>query len=151
MTLVLQLIGWKVQEVGGSSAKMLDLYLCAHHDLSLCCSHTIQSSLLWGISCKQNIYVPWSTSELRVRLAPWNRFKPSGKIFLLTVPRRYLFCGSLMLFLSCVCFAFTRVGSLMPCGHLLGKGWPLDSRLCCLILSLLFSHWYMYLAFVCVV
>ena len=23
----------------------------------------------------------WSTSELRVRLAPWNRFKPSSKIF----------------------------------------------------------------------
>ena len=28
-----------------------------------------------------NIYVSWSTSELRVRLAPLNRFKPSGKIF----------------------------------------------------------------------
>ena len=29
-----------------------------------------------------------------------NRFKPSGKIFLLTVQRRCFFCGSLMLFLS---------------------------------------------------
>ena len=28
-----------------------------------------------------NIYVSWSTSELRVRLAPLNRFKPSSKIF----------------------------------------------------------------------
>ena len=28
-----------------------------------------------GLSCKPNIYVSWSTSELRVRLAPWNRFK----------------------------------------------------------------------------
>ena len=28
-----------------------------------------------------NIYVSWSTSELRVRLAPWNWFKPSSKIF----------------------------------------------------------------------
>ena len=29
----------------------------------------------------QIIYVSWSTSEQRVRLAPWNRFKPSIKIF----------------------------------------------------------------------
>ena len=30
----------------------------------------------------------------------------------------------------------------MPCGHLLGKGLPLGSRLWCLTLSLLLSHWY---------
>ena len=30
-------------------------------------------------------------------LAPRNRFKPSSKIFLLTVPRRYFFCGSFVL------------------------------------------------------
>ena len=34
-----------------------------------------------GLSCKPNIYVSWSTSELRVRLAPLNWFKPSSKIF----------------------------------------------------------------------
>ena len=34
-----------------------------------------------GLSCKPNIYVSWSTSELRVRLAPFNRFKPSSKLF----------------------------------------------------------------------
>ena len=49
-------------------------------------------------------------------------FKPFSKIFLLTVPRRYFFCGSLMLFLSCVCYAFVRACLLLPCGHLLGKG-----------------------------
>ena len=27
-----------------------------------------------------------------------------------------------MLFLSCFCYAFVHVFSLMPCGHLLGKG-----------------------------
>ena len=27
------------------------------------------------------------------------------------------------------CYAFVRVCLLMPCGHLLGKRWPLDSRL----------------------
>ena len=37
---------------------------------------------------------------------------------------------------------FVRVCSLMPCGHLLGKGWPLGSRLWCLIMRLLVSHWY---------
>ena len=37
--------------------------------------------LFRGLSCQPNIYVSWSTSELIVRLAPWNRFKPSSKIF----------------------------------------------------------------------
>ena len=31
--------------------------------------------------------------------APFNRFKPSSKIFLLTVPKRCFFCRSFMLFL----------------------------------------------------
>ena len=31
---------------------------------------------------------------------------------------------------------------LMPCGHLLGKGWPLGSHLWCLIVTLSLSHWY---------
>ena len=42
----------------------------------------------------------WTKGEVG---APLNRFKPSSKIFLLTVPRRRFFCGSFMLFLSC-CF-----------------------------------------------
>ena len=50
-------------------------------------------------------YWIWSTSELRVRLAPWNRFKPSSKTFLLTVPKRYFFYGSFACFKSCVCHA----------------------------------------------
>ena len=66
----------------------------------------------------------------------WNRFKPSSKICLLTVPRPCLFCGSLF------CYAFMPVCLLMPCGHLLGKGWPLGSRLWCLIVTLSLSHWY---------
>ena len=36
-------------------------------------------------------------------------FKHSSKIFLLTVPRRYFFCGSFVLFMSCVCHAFASV------------------------------------------
>ena len=30
---------------------------------------------------------------------------------------------------------------LMPCGHLLGKGWQFGSRLWCLIVTLSLSHW----------
>ena len=32
--------------------------------------------------------------------------KSSSKIFLLIVPRGYFFCGSFVLFMSCVCHAF---------------------------------------------
>ena len=47
-----------------------------------------------------------------------------------------------MFFLSCVCYAFVRVCLYVPCGHLLGKGWPLGSRLWCPTVSLSLSHWY---------
>ena len=79
----------------------------------------------------------WTKGEVG---GPLNRFKPSSKIFLLTVPRRCFFCGSFMLFLSC--YAFKHICLLMPSGRLLGKGWPLDSRLWCLIVTLSLSHWY---------
>ena len=39
-------------------------------------------------------------------------------------------------------FAFVCVCLYMPCGHLLGKGWPPGSRLWCLTVSLSLSHWY---------
>ena len=49
----------------------------------------------------------WTKGEVGASL---NRFKPSSKIFLLTVPRRCFFCGSFMLFLSCfVRFSCTSV------------------------------------------
>ena len=48
----------------------------------------------------------------------------------------------LLCFLSFVCYAFVYVCLFVPCGHLLGKGWPLGSRLCCLPVSLSLSHWY---------
>ena len=47
-----------------------------------------------------------------------------------------------MFFLSCVCYAFVCVCLYVLCGHLLGKGWPLGSRLWCLTVSLSLSHWY---------
>ena len=86
------------------------------------------------------------TKHLWVLIHIWTKgevgaVKPS-KIFLLTFPRRHFFCWSFMLFLSCVCYAFVRICLLMPCGHLLEQDWLLGSRLWCLLLSLLLSHWY---------
>ena len=45
------------------------------------------------------------------------------------------------IFLSCFCCAFVRVCLLMPCGPLLGKGWPLVSRVWCLIVKVSLSNW----------
>ena len=45
-------------------------------------------------------------------------------------------------FLSFVCYAFQCVCLYVPCGHLLGKGWALSSRLWCLTASLSLSRWY---------
>ena len=49
-----------------------------------------------------------------------------------------------IIFVSSVlfCYAFMYVCLLMPCGRLLGKGWPLVSRLGCLIVTLSLSHLY---------
>ena len=47
-----------------------------------------------------------------------------------------------MFLMSCVCYAFVRVCVYVPCGHLLGKGRPLGSRLWCLAVTLSLSHWY---------
>ena len=47
-----------------------------------------------------------------------------------------------MFFLSSVCYAIVRVCLFVPCGHLLGKGLPLGSRLWCLTVSLSLSLWY---------
>ena len=57
-----------------------------------------------------------SKSEGRAfcKLLKWNWFKPSNKILLLTVPIRYFFGGSFVLFLYCVCHAFASA----HCCHL---------------------------------
>ena len=44
--------------------------------------------------------------------------------------------------LSCVCYAFVCVCLFVPCGHLLGQGCPLGSRLWRLTVSLSLFHWY---------
>ena len=37
---------------------------------------------------------------------------------------------------------YASVCLCVPCGHLLGNGRPLGSRLWCLTVNLLLSHWY---------
>ena len=75
----------------------------------------------------------WSTSELRVRLAPLNRFKPSSKIFYWPFQGGTSFVD-LLCFCSVLCLlCCVRVCLYVLCGHLLGKGWPLGSRLWCLL------------------
>ena len=44
--------------------------------------------------------------------------------------------------LSCVCYVFVHVCLYVLCGHLLGKSWPLGSRLWRLTVSLSLSHWF---------
>ena len=93
--------------------------------------------------------VSWSTSELRVRLAPWNWFKPSSKIFYWPFQ-----CGTSFVDLLCFCsvlclLCIVRVCLYVLCGHLLGKGWPLGSRLWCLLwvchfpIGILGQVWYL--------
>ena len=91
----------------------------------------------------------WSTSELRVRLAPLNRFKPSSKIFYWPFQGGTSFVD-LLCFCSVLCLlCFVRVCLYVLCGHLLGKGWPLGSRLWCLLwvchfpIGILSQVWYL--------
>ena len=74
--------------------------------------------------------------------ALWNWFKPSSKIFYWPFQGGTSFVDLSCFFLSYVCYAFVRVCLYVPCGHLLGKGWPLGCHLWCLTVSLSLSHWY---------
>ena len=91
----------------------------------------------------------WFTSELRVRLAPLNRFKPSSKIFYWPFQGGTSFVD-LLCFCSVLCLlCFVRVCLYVLRGHLLGKGWPLGSRLWCLLwvchfpIGILGQVWYL--------
>ena len=97
-------------------------------------------------------FVFWSTSELRVRLAPLNWFKPSSKIFYWPFQG-----GTSFVDLLCFCsvlslLCFVCVCLYVLCGHLLGKGWPLGSRLWCLLwvcrfpIGILGQVWYLFVS-----
>ena len=81
----------------------------------------------------------WSTSELRVRLAPLNRFKPSSKIFYWPFQGGTSFVD-LLCFCSVLCLlCFVRVCLYVLCGHQGLTSW-LSFVVSSVSLSL--SHWY---------
>ena len=82
----------------------------------------------------------------RVRLAPWNWFKPSSKIFLLTLPRRYFFCGLFLFFLPSAshAFAFVHWFHMVTCS--LGSCWWCLSILL-LSCGILGKVWYLIVSF----
>ena len=84
-----------------------------------------------------------------LRLAPLNRFKPSSKIFYWPFQGGTSFVD-LLCFCSVLCLlCFVRVCLYVLCGHLLGKGWPLGSRLwfllwvCHFPIGILGQVWYL--------
>ena len=95
-----------------------------------------------ALSCKPNIYASWSTSELRVRLAPLNRFKPSSKVFNWPFQGGTSFvdllCFCSVLCLLCLCARLFICALWSPAG----KG--LTSWLSFVVstVSLSLSHWY---------
>ena len=104
------------------------------------------SNILWGFTqLRRNR----TLSELRVRLAPLNRFKLSSKIFYWPFQGGTSFVD-LLCFCSVLCLlCFVRVCLYVLCDHLLGKGWPLGSRLWCLLwvchfpIGILGQVWYL--------
>ena len=66
-------------------------------------------------------------------------FKPSSKIFYWPFQGGISFVD--LLYFFCLVFAMPLCVSvyIVPCGHLLGKGWPLRSHLWCLTVSLSLS------------
>ena len=88
-----------------------------------------------GLSCGPGVYVSWSASELGVGLAPLNWFGPSGGVF--CWPFRGgasfvdLLCFCSVLCLLCLCARLFVCALWSPAGG--GGGWPLCSRLWCLL------------------
>ena len=73
----------------------------------------------------------WTKNEVG---APWDQFM---------LPVKYCidrFKALLLLWIIYVISVLFLLCFRMPCGHLLGKRWPLESRSWCLIVSMLLSH-----------
>ena len=71
-----------------------------------------------------------------------NRFKPFSKIFYWPFQGGTSFVDRLCFFCLVFAMPFVSVCLYVPCGHLLGKGWPIGFRFWCPTVSLSLSHWY---------
>ena len=93
-----------------------------------CCKQTTKMQISLRIITVKYLFVWYFTDRSKAVLLLW--------IF-------YVFV------LSCVCNVFVRVCLYVLCGHLLGKGWPLGSRLWCLLwvchfpIGILGQVWYL--------
>ena len=94
-----------------------------------------------GLSCKPNIYVSWSTSELRVRLAPRNQAKPSSKILHWPFQGGTSFVDLLCFSVLCLLFLCARL-FICALPSPAWKGLTSWLSLWSLIMSLSLSHWY---------
>ena len=97
--------------------------------------------------CKPNIYVSWSTSELRVRLAPLNRFKPSSKIFYSPFQGGTSFvdllCFCSVLCLLCLCARLFICALRSPAGKGLTPWLSFVVSVCHFHIGILGQVWYL--------
>ena len=91
---------------------LLSPYLCFISLLYLDL-YVLGDDALISLSCKPNIYVSWCTSELRVKLAPSNRFKSSSKIFYWPFQGGTSFVDLLCFF--CLAFVMPLCASVYMC------------------------------------
>ena len=89
------------------------------------------------LSCGPGVCVSWSTSELGVGLAPLGRFEPSSEMFCWPFQGGASFmdllCFCSVLCLLCLCARLFVCALWSPAGGGGGGGWPLGSRLWCLL------------------
>ena len=101
----------EMKKISYSFIKIYPIYYQAVHCLNLfwellTMSHYYLKSAIGYVYIEIKRGIQPCSHGLRGGFAPWIWFKPSSKIFLLAVPRRYFFCRSFVLFLSYVCYAF---------------------------------------------
>ena len=91
----------------------------------------------WTHCCMNNLYISHRSLYAQTYQLKQKTTKTLSLLeqFMIWVLLLWIICVIYVLCLSCFC-----VCSLLPYGHLLGKGWPLGSRLWCLIVFLSLSY-----------